>query len=168
MIHDRKDELRLSFEAIVRQHREKILGVCMNIVGDRALAEDATQETFWAAYRALPRFRGDSSLSTWLYRIAIHASLRERSRRTRMEVTLPTVIDIAESRHDETMTARLDHSRVMRAAARLPAEQRTVLALFAVDGLTHAEIANILAIPEGTVWSRLHQARKRLRQTIEK
>ena len=150
---------RQAFDGLFRALREPVLALCLHLTGRRSDAEDALQETFLSAYRALPFFRGEARFSTWVYRIALRAALRVRSRRRP-----------GEQLHDEipggggeaAMAARDEVRQVAAAMARLPAEQRAVLSLFAVEGLSHAQIAQVLGVPEGTIWSRLHAARKRL------
>ncbi len=146
------------FETLFRAMRERVFAVCLNVTANRSDAEDATQETFVSAYRALPAFRGEARLSTWIYRIAIRAALRVKARPQ------------TEPLHDEPIApgnpnpgeVREQREQILVGLASLSAEHRIVLALFAVDGLSHRDIAETLGIPEGTVWSRLHLARKRL------
>jgi len=153
------------FEAIFHAHRARVFGVCRYLCGAGGLAEDALQETFLEAYKGLSGFRGDARLGTWIYRIAVRTALRLRAR----QAALPdTPVDAgADAVHPhEALAARERMRHVQTAIDMLPAEQRVVLALFAVDGLGHSEIATVLGIPEGTVWSRLHNARKALAVTL--
>lgn len=112
-----------------------------------------------SVHRALPSFRGESRLSTWIYRIAIRAALEHRARRRSTEPLDPELPGPSEE--DELM-ARDRARRLLLAMEKLSVEHRTVLSLFAVEGLSHKEIAEILGVPEGTVWSRLNGARRRL------
>jgi len=154
-----------AFEDIFSIHHRRVSGICERICGNRALAEDAVQETFLEVFKALPAFRGESRLGTWIYRVAVRTALRSRAR-------LPPVADaVVEARAplthpDAALAARAEARAVQAALASLPAEQSAVVALFADDGLSHGEIAAILGIPEGTVWSRLHKARKALAAAI--
>jgi RNA polymerase sigma-70 factor (ECF subfamily) len=156
---------RTDFTALYRDLREPILALCRNIVGDAAEAEDALQETFLAVYHALPRFRGESKPSTWVYRIAIRTALRQASRFRRRSME-PLTADPPAAVSGDPAEARELSERLDAAMARLPVEHRTVLSLFSVEGLAHEEIATILGIPIGTVWSRLHTARKKLRKIL--
>jgi RNA polymerase sigma-70 factor (ECF subfamily) len=141
------------FDAIFAEHHGRVFAVCLRLCGQRALAEDAVQEAFLDVYKGLASFRGESQLGTWIYRIAVRASLRQRARHPAP----------AEASGERAATGDAHAGLALQAALdRLPAEQRVVLALFAAEGLGHAEIAEILAIPVGTVWSRLHQAKKAL------
>lgn len=155
-----RSERDAAFEKIFRAHRVRVLGVCRYLCGAGALAEDAMQETFLETYKGLAAFRGESRLSTWIYRIAVRTALRVRARHG--VIAAPAVEASAGVHPQEELAARERMRHVEAALDQLPAEQRAVLALFAVDGFGHAEIAGILGIPEGTVWSRLHKARKAL------
>jgi RNA polymerase sigma-70 factor (ECF subfamily) len=111
----------------------------------------------------LPRFRGDARLYTWCYRIALRAAVRvkAKSRRTPAELTPPSF------ESTDRFAARDEGRRLLTAMAQLPLEQRAVLTLFA-DGRSHDEIATTLDVPTGTVWSRLHLARRRLRALLDR
>jgi RNA polymerase sigma-70 factor (ECF subfamily) len=114
---------------------------------------------FLTVNSALPHFRGESRLTTWIYRIALRTALRVRARRRPSEPLDP---ELPGGGGEDAMRFVIEARRLAAALGRLPAEQRAVLSLFALDGLGHAAIAEILGVPEGTVWSRLHAARKRL------
>ena len=144
---------------VFRTFRGPVLGLCLHLTGRLADAEDVVQEVFLSVHRALPLFRGESRLSTWIYRIAIRASLEHRARRRPAEPLDP---ELPGPSNEEELVARDRARRLLVAMGRLSAEHRTVLSLFAVDGLSHKEIADILGVPEGTVWSRLNGARKHL------
>lgn len=146
-------------QELFRAYRAPLLALCVNITGSRTDAEDALQEVFLAAHRALPRFRGEARLSTWLWRIAVRAALAARTRPERAESELP---ELPGPPPERALQARDEARRVAAAMARLTAEHRVVLSLFAVDGLRHADIAAVLGVAEGTVWSRLHEARRAL------
>jgi RNA polymerase sigma-70 factor, ECF subfamily len=148
------------FDEIFVAHRARVLALCHRLCGGRALAEDALQETFLEVYKGLVGFRGDAQLATWIFRLAMRTALRLRARH-------PAPVEPRAGAEGAVelyaaLAARDQARRVQAALDDLPAEQRVVIALFAVDGLRHAEIAEILGIPEGTVWSRLHQGRKAL------
>lgn len=145
---------------LVRALRGPVFALCLHLARDRGEAEDATQETFLAVHRGLAGFRQEARLSTWVYRIAIRMAGKVRARRASAEV--PESLPDPAPGPERSAAARLEVRRLLAALEQLPAEQRVVLALFAVDGLGHAQIAEVLGVPEGTVWSRLHGARKRL------
>jgi RNA polymerase sigma-70 factor (ECF subfamily) len=156
-----------AFHALFHHLHRRIFAVCRQLTASQVEAEDAVQEAFLAIHQALGGFRGDCRLSTWAYRIAIHAALRVRSRRRRVE-PLEEAGGVAEGAPlpDAVASARQEAARLERALDELSAEHRAVLSLFAVDGLGHEQIAEILGVPTGTVWSRLHAARKRLQAAV--
>lgn len=152
-----------AFDAVYTAFRRPVYALCVNLTRDRSQAEDAFQDCFLGVHRALPKFRGDARLSTWVYRIALRSALRVRAARTRSEPLGEDHNAPSNAPSPETVVdARLRSDRVKRAMDGLPAEQRAVLSLFAVEGLRHQEIADVLGIPVGTVWSRLSLARKKL------
>jgi len=147
-----------AFSEVFEAFRGKVLSLGLHLTGSAADAEDAAQEVFLAVFRDLPKFRGESRLSTWIYRIAVRVAFRVKAKHPR---TAPLDLDPVVETPDPAL--QRERSRQLAAAlARLSAEHRTVLALFSLDGLSHREIAETLGIPEGTVWSRLHLARKKL------
>lgn len=151
---------------LVRALREPVLALCASLTRNRAEAEDATQETLLALHRGLPGFRGDARLSTWVYRIAIRMALHVRARRAD-GAAIPEWLPDPAPGPEQQAQARQRDARLAVALEALSPEQRLVLGLFAVEGLRHGEIAEILGVPEGTVWSRLHLARKRLLALLE-
>lgn len=146
---------------LFRRYRDPVLTLCLQLIGDRGEAEDVVQQVFLAIHGALPKFRGESRLSTWIYRIALRAAVAARAKRATFE---PLEL------HDRTegpstkkeLVLRDEARRIAAAMDRLSVEHRAVLSLFALEGLSHREIADILGVPEGTIWSRLSIARKRL------
>jgi RNA polymerase sigma-70 factor (ECF subfamily) len=154
------------FQEIFQSHRDPVFALCCRLCGNSALAEDAVQETFVEVYKGLPLFRGEASLATWIYRVAMRTALRLRAR---ARPTADAAIDATPAAPDpEAALAARDDMRVVQAALdALPAEQRVVVALFSIDGLSHGEIAAILGVPEGTVWSRLHKGRKALAAALK-
>jgi len=150
---------RAAFDELFVALREQVFAVCLHVTGNAADADDALQETFVAVHEGLAGFRGDSRLSTWVHRIAIRAAIRVRARRR----PAADVHDVdPPARGVDAVLAGELADRLAAAMNRLSAEHRVVISLFAVDELSHAQIAEILGVPEGTVWSRLHAARKRL------
>jgi RNA polymerase sigma-70 factor, ECF subfamily len=148
-----------AFAELVRRHQGRVYRVAVRMLGSDADAQDAAQETFVAAWRALPRFRGDSAVATWLYRIVTNRCLnRLASRRPEPPV---------DERHpageawDPAMVveqrARMD--AISAAVASLPDEQRAALVLRDYEGLSYEEIAEVLRIGVGAVKSRIHRAR---------
>lgn len=146
-----------TFEEVYAECQRPVHALCVNLLGNGADAQDAFQDTFLAVAQALPGFRGESSVKTWVHRIAIRTALKLRARRRPSE----ELVDRPAPSRDPAQA-----DAVARAMAVLSFEHRVVLALFAIAGLTHAEIADTLAIPEGTVWSRLHHAKRKLGELL--
>lgn len=154
-----------AFEQIFRALRAQVFALCLHLTGSRAEAEDALQECFLSVHQALGAFRGEARLATWVYRIAVRSALSVKARRReRKHVPLEEASSTPAPGHDPEAQAatRQDVARFLEALAQLPEEHQVVLSLFAVEGLDHAQIAEIVGVPAGTVWSRLHNARKRL------
>ena len=154
-----------AFEIVFRAMREPLFRLCVHLTHDRAEAEDALQETFLAVHRGLATFRGDARLSTWIWRIAIRAALRARARRASASGE-PLDAEPATQAHRNPAIVREERDRVHAGLATLSADHRVVIALFAIEGLSHKDIAALLGVPEGTIWSRLHLARKRLAEAL--
>ncbi|MBX7116852.1 MAG: sigma-70 family RNA polymerase sigma factor [Myxococcaceae bacterium] len=154
---------RLLFDSL----RKSVTATCLHITGGEAEAQDAAQEAFIAIHQALPRFREEAKLSTWALQIAVHVALRTR-RRQRADEPIEEAAHVADRglSPEHGAEGRQLGRRLSLAISKLSAEQRAVLALFAVEGLSQKDIAEILVIPEGTVWSRLHAARKRLQELL--
>lgn len=139
------------FEKLVTAYEKNVYNIALRMVGDPDDAADMTQETFIKAYRALSSFRGDSKFSSWLYRIASNVCLDFlRSRSRHPQVSLSTVDE------DDRATFELPDMR------QNPEEQRQILVLRELGGLSYAELAQTLGLEEGTVKSRIFRARKRL------
>ena len=136
---------------------------------DRAAAEEVTQDVFVRLFQSLARFRHESTLATWLHRVAInrcHDVLRSRSRERRtlpLELVSETRL-AASPRHspDATIMQDATDDEVRRAIARLPEEMRTAISLRYAAEMSYADIARVLELPLGSVCSRLHRALKLL------
>ncbi|MBX3204525.1 MAG: sigma-70 family RNA polymerase sigma factor [Labilithrix sp.] len=152
-----------AFAEIFRIYRLPVLKLCVHVIGDASEAEDVVQQVFLSVHRALPLFRGDSRLSTWIYRIALRAAIAARSKRRTFE---PLAEHLRAPSTEDEIQLRDEARRAAAAMDRLSIEHRAVLSLFAIDGLSHREIANVLGVPEGTVWSRLSAARRRLNDEL--
>ena len=176
----RQDELALigrcregdlgAFEELYRTHAGRLYSVALRLVGNPADAEDLLQEIFLAAHRKLDTFRGESSLGTWLYRLATNLCLdhlRSRTGRSRHVTDSiddePGLFDVATSSLAEQTVTRMD---LERALARLPEGCRSAFVLHDVEGLEHREVAEILGVAEGTSKSQVHKARLKLRKML--
>ena len=139
-------------DQVFREHFRRVYRLALSMSGNHADAEDIAQEAFVAIIRALPRFRSDAKLSTWIYRITLRVGTRWLAKRS-VDKELPTTLSAADN------AIPID---LINALRKLPIDLRMVIQLVGIEGLSHAEAAEVLAIPEGTVASRMHYARKRL------
>jgi RNA polymerase sigma-70 factor, ECF subfamily len=156
------------------EHYPKVVRFLKQLVGE-AEAEDAAQETFVKIGRALESFRGDSSLSTWIYRIATNTALDHLRKPDSRLVPLEedesaddeTVPVDASPLHDTLLIRKGMHACIRGIVGELPGEYRTVLVLAEFEGLTGAEIADVLGISLDAAKIRLHRARTKLRKKLE-
>ncbi|HME37613.1 MAG TPA: RNA polymerase sigma factor [Steroidobacteraceae bacterium] len=145
-----------AFERLYRHYSPRVYGLCLRLTGQREAAEDCTQESFVAAWRALRSFEQRSLFSTWLHRIAVHTVLaRRRGLRIEYEVPEP-VSGLPEVADPGSAGPPLD---LERAIAGLPEGARHVLVLVGIYGFSHAEAAATLGVAEGTCKAQLHRAR---------
>jgi RNA polymerase sigma-70 factor (ECF subfamily) len=154
-----------AFALIVRHYDDGLRALAFRLLGDRDRMDDALQEAYVSAFRALPGFRHDSELGTWLYRIAYNACLDEL-RRTRTVVPLESVRERADPLPptDERVAER---SALGAALAALTPEDRAAVLLVDAQGFDYRAAAEVLAVPEGTVASRLNRARAALRRHLD-
>ena len=165
----------VAFETLVRRHERKVFGMLLRMLGSREEAEDAAQETFLNLHRHGHRFRREARFSTFVYRVAVNAALNQRRslgrRRAHMErlgARQAAGDDLPDSpRGPEDTTAGGEiRERVQRAIVTLSPVLRAPLVLYDIEGLAYSEIARILQVPEGTVKSRIHRARRALRDQL--
>jgi RNA polymerase sigma-70 factor (ECF subfamily) len=153
-----------AFAGLVRLHQRRAYAVARAIVGTHEDAEDAVQEGFLHAYRALDRFVAGQSFGAWLHRIVANAALDlTRRRRVRDADELSDVF--ASPFRDPAIDDEL-RTRLGAALATLGERQRSVIVLHDVEGFKHGEIGALLGIPEGTSRSDLHHARAALRRAL--
>ena len=156
-----------AFEALYRRHHRRVHGVIARLVGQAgARAEDLTQEAFVRAWQALPSFRFESAVSTWLHRLAVNTALMElRARRSR-----PLADDDEDALGSLSTPDTAGHAvlgrDLERAVATLPPRARAVLVLHDVEGWKHEEIAEELGMAVGSSKAQLHRARGLLRTRI--
>ena len=164
---------------LVEKYKRMVYRLAMQMTKNHADADDVMQETFIKVYRSIRTFRKEAAFETWLYRIAVNEALnfvkrRERQRESTLETTSEAEYEaitryraqIANDPHIHAEKAELRH-HVTAAVNNLSLKHRTVVILHEFEGLTHAEIASILNCSEGTVRSRLHYARKKLRTLLK-
>jgi RNA polymerase sigma-70 factor (ECF subfamily) len=146
-----------AFEALVRHHQAAVYRIALRMLGSEADAQDATQETFVRAWRGLKRFRRESTVSTWLYRIVTRRCLDMLAARRPTEdlqIELAARIDPA-----DTAEQRERLRAVTRAIAGLPDEQRAALVLREFEGLSYDQVADVLNTSVSAVKGRIHRAR---------
>jgi RNA polymerase sigma-70 factor (ECF subfamily) len=160
-----------AFDYLVTKYRRRLMRTVLHVIPNRPDAEDAVQEIFIRAFRALDSFRGDASFYTWLYRIAINVSKNYWSRTQRYALILYDDFDggsvdgctenLVEMDTPELIFLRNQFTdALLLAIDRLPTDFRTALILRAYDGLSYKEISKIMKCPVGTVRSRVFRARK--------
>jgi RNA polymerase sigma-70 factor (ECF subfamily) len=159
-----------AFDLLVLKYQHKIVNLVMRYVRDPELALDIAQEAFIKAYRALPRFRGDSAFYTWMYRIAVNtaknhlAAQRRRPMDVELDLQDPEQYDLhAKLKETDTpegvaLSNELQET-VERAIAALPEDLRTAIILRELEGMSYEEIAETMECPVGTVRSRIFRAR---------
>ncbi len=165
--------------ALVEEHQRMVFQLSWNLLGDQEEALDLSQEVFLNVFRTLPRFRGQSALRTWIYRIVVNqACNRQRWWRRRYrgaQVSLEAHVDthgelsspLDDCAPEKQLRQKEQVARVWDALARLPFDHRTAVVLREIDGLSYDEIAYSLRIAVGTVKSRLARARQLLRAELE-
>jgi RNA polymerase sigma-70 factor (ECF subfamily) len=157
---------REAFDRLVLRYQRDVYRLCYRYVNSHEDANDLAQEAFLKAWRAIGRFRGDSSFSTWLYRIAVNACLNFRALKRPLTQELPeTLADPVPGA--AARVERDDEARRVRAAvSRLPERQRATLILKLYHELTHEEVAEILGSSVGTVKANLFHALGNLRRLM--
>ncbi|MBN2411465.1 RNA polymerase sigma factor [candidate division KSB1 bacterium] len=156
-----------SFKEIVKRYEQRVAATVISMLGYCPEADDVGQETFIRFYKALHDFRGDSSIATYLTRIAINLSLNEIKRRRRRKLFFPQSTDSVKNIIDETEPEDVDLKKIVNIAIQqLEPAFRAVLVLRLVDGYSTKETADILKIPEGTVLSRLARAQKKIKDIL--
>ena len=174
-MNQRTDEILVSesrngnmaaFRTLVERHESKVAGVIKSMLGDTPEAADVGQEVFIRFYESLDKFRGESAVGTYLIRIAINLSLNEIKRRKRRRLFFLPIEDglSVKAAEEQTDMKEILHEQIKR----LDAEFQTVVTLRMIEGFSTEETAEILAIPLGTVLSRLSRAQKKLKSTLAK
>jgi RNA polymerase sigma-70 factor (ECF subfamily) len=157
-----------AFESLYRRHASRVHGVIVRLVGAQGVrAEDLTQEAFVRAWQALPRFRFESAVSTWLHRLAVTTALMElRSRRSgpRFDDSEDALEDLGVA--DSAGSGTALGMDLERAVGTLPPRARAVLVLHDIEGWKHEEIAEALGMAIGSSKAQLHRARHLLRTRL--
>lgn len=163
---------------LVTDHQRMVYHLALHLLGDSQEALDLSQEVFLRVFRTLKQFRGQSALRTWIYRIVVNQASnrqrwwrrRHRNDQVRLDDPMNGRLDVAESRNfampDRVLQQHEAAGRVAAALKALPFDQRTVIVLREIDGLSYDEIASSLRVAVGTVKSRLARARENLRNEL--
>ncbi|HEU4995034.1 MAG TPA: RNA polymerase sigma factor [Gemmatimonadaceae bacterium] len=163
---------RHAFERLYRKHVNRVFSLCARMVADRTRAEELTQDVFVRAWEKLHLFRGESSFSTWLHRLAVNVVLNDRKtegrRRSRFE-------EESEEEGMDSYTGVVgmplapgDMLDLEKAITRLPPGARRVFLLHDVEGFKHEEIAEMLGVTTGATKAQLHRARLLLREALNR
>jgi RNA polymerase sigma-70 factor (ECF subfamily) len=166
-----------SFEQIVRDHQTMVFSTLIRLTGSREHIDDLAQEVFLRLYRALPAFRGEALLSTYLYRIVANVAQDEWKRRRRDDRPLVSFSDEESDWEDRLQHPTPDAEQqfaerqfrysVEQQLQRLSPVEKTILVLYHQEELSYEQIAQSLKLPIGTVRTHLHRGRKKLREGIE-
>lgn len=169
-----------AFDQLIRKYRERLFGVVYNLTSNREDTADLVQDAFIKAFQSINRFQGQASFFTWLYKIAVNTTLSHlRKNRMRTFFSLEKIQEedpsskILADLTDKTGADRDAYLKELQeklneALQKLSIKHRTVITLFEIDGLSHAEIAEIMECSEGTVRSRLHYAKQFLQGELGK
>lgn len=155
-----------AFEVLYRAHVDKVYGLCLRMTGNKAEAEDCTQDAFIQAWSKLDKFRGDSAFGTWMHRVAVNTVLGRMRKSKREHDRIQAVSDVMnapESIGDSSSIQDLEE-----AMNKLPRGARHVFVLHAVYGYSHDETGGMLGIAAGTSKAQLHRAKRLLAQQLDK
>ena len=163
-----------AFAEIVRRHEHRVRGVLYRLLDDRRDVEEATQDCFVQAWRNLDRFRGESAMFTWLYRIAVNEAL-VRLRRKRLPLTeleeggggASMAGEAPDEPHRRAEASEL-HTFLAARIRALPLEYRAALVLRDLVGLSNEEVAHVLEVSVAAAKSRIHRARLQIREDLER
>ncbi len=179
LIQRARDGDRRALEALVQRHYRTVFNLAYRLSNDYDSAQDIVSEAFIRVHNALPNFRGDANFTTWLYRIVKNVFLDERKKqRIRNHASLEEMVDL----EDSAVSRQVEDPRpgpewqmerheradlVQRAVMTLPDNQRLMIALYHFQHRSYEEIAEVMALPIGTVKSRLNRARLALKNKLD-
>ena len=178
LVHEARRGDKEAFKEIVERYQRKIIAVALGMVHNREDAIEIAQETFVKAFENLDKFKGESSLYTWLYRIVVNRAI-DFQRRERRHPTVALEDRAGNEGYDElTKEERLEDpyqqvqareigDRVAAAINELTPDHKAVILLREVEGLSYDEISRVMHCSKGTVMSRLHYARKKLQKKLK-
>ena len=162
-----------AFAELFESHKNHVYSLCLRMTGNVAEAEDLTQDAFIQVFRKLGTFRGDSALSTWIYRVAVNTALMHFRKKALRQVSLDQrpsqdtpkeKFDLCQD--DGRLRGTVDRIALIRAIGNLPQGYRTIFILHDVEGYGHQEIARLLKCSVGNSKSQLHKARLKIREAL--
>ena len=162
-----------AFADLFHAHKARIYSICLRMTNNTAQAEDLTQDAFLQVFRKLSTFKGNSALSTWLYRIAVNTVLMHFRKKSLKQISLdePSSLDAKQVRReygsrDGRLSGSVDRITLTRAIKDLPAGYRKIFLMHEVEGYEHQEIARLLDCSVGNSKSQLHKAKLRIREFL--
>lgn len=163
-----------AFASLFHLHKNRVYAVCLRMTKNTAEADDLTQDVFIQVFRKLSTFRGESALSTWLYRLAVNTALMHFRKQAPRQVSLDEnpehdAAPVARREHgkrDDRLSSSLDRIVLTRALEALPVGYRTIFELHEIKGYGHREIAKLLRCSVGNSKSQLHKAKQRIREFL--
>ncbi len=176
-----RSEIKLEFEDLFERYHSMVFHLTYRVLGDREEALDVSQEVFLTVYRKLPRFRGEASLKTWIYRIAVNrASNRcrwwNRLRRrgtvsldvlsTDQGRALSETLEAGGRSPEEALLLEEERAQIERSLLKLPVQQRVAIVMRDIEGLSYEEIAESMQVSLGTVKSRIARGREELKRRL--
>jgi RNA polymerase sigma-70 factor (ECF subfamily) len=162
-----------AFAALFYAHRPRVYSLCLRMTNNTAEAEDLTQDAFLQVFRKLSTFRGDSALSTWLYRVAVNTVLMHFRKKGLRQISLDEssnqdtrLVKREYGSADDRLAGSVDRIALARAMQELPSGYRTIFLLHEIKGFEHQEIARILRCSVGNSKSQLHKAKLKMRELL--
>jgi RNA polymerase sigma-70 factor (ECF subfamily) len=155
-----------AFELLVRRHRLRVFRLALRMLGNRSDAEDVAQQAFLDAWKGLPRFRAESTVTTWLYRITVNRCLEHR-RRYRSTAELDEGRPDAHPGPEQALETTQRRQALTAAISALPDDLRAALVLSQFEGLSYDETADVLGISTSTVRGRISRARQQLLEQLK-
>jgi RNA polymerase sigma-70 factor (ECF subfamily) len=156
-----------AFTEVMQTHEDRVFAVCLRILTDREAALDATQDTFLTAFRKAGQFQGHSALGTWLYRIAVNTCYDQlRRAKRRPTQPMPEQVEVADDMAEAVLTSSGYRHEILAALRSIPVEFRAAVVLSDIEGMPLPEIALALAVPVGTVKSRVFRGRRLLAELL--